>query len=86
MGFRFRKSFKIIPGMRLNVGKNGPSVSLGSRVAKATFSRRGTRTTYSIPGTGVSYSKNSKGCLVLIGILTFIFFASAGAVAAIFVR
>ena len=33
MGFNFRKSFKIAPGVKLNVSKKGiSSVSLGERV------------------------------------------------------
>lgn len=29
MAFRFRRSFKVAPGVRVNVGKKGPSVSVG---------------------------------------------------------
>lgn len=43
MGFRFRKSFKVAPGIRLNVSKSGLSTSVGPRGAKVNFSSRGTR-------------------------------------------
>lgn len=57
MGFNFRKSFKIAPGLRLNVGKKGiSSVSIGGKGARVNLSKKGTRTTVGIPGTGLSYS------------------------------
>jgi hypothetical protein len=54
--FRFRRSFRILPGVRLNFGKRSTSVSLGVRGAHVTFGKRGTRTTIDIPGTGMSYT------------------------------
>jgi uncharacterized protein DUF4236 len=60
MGFRFRKSIKILPGIRLNVGKKGiNSVSVGGRGATTNIGKHGTHTTYSIPGTGISYRTGS---------------------------
>lgn len=56
MAFRFRKSFKIAPGVRLNVGKRGGSLSIGGRGATVNISSRGTRATFGIPGTGIGYS------------------------------
>ncbi|KJV38198.1 DUF4236 domain-containing protein [Acinetobacter brisouii] len=57
MGLNFRKSFKIAPGVRLNVGKKGlSSVSLGGKGVKINVGKKGTRTTLSAPGTGLSYS------------------------------
>jgi len=57
MGFGFRKSFKIAPGVRLNVGKKGvSSVSIGGKGARVNVGKKGTRTTLSAPGTGLSYS------------------------------
>ncbi|QXW27212.1 DUF4236 domain-containing protein [Acinetobacter johnsonii] len=57
MGFGFRKSFKIAPGVRLNVGKKGiSSVSVGGKGARVSVGKKGTRTTISAPGTGLSYS------------------------------
>lgn len=57
MGFRFRKSFNILPGVRVNVGKNGASLSVGPRGAKLTIGPKGTRVTAGIPGTGLSYTE-----------------------------
>jgi len=50
---------KIAPGVRLNMSKSGPSLSVGDRGATANFSKRGTRTTVGIPGTGLSYPSSS---------------------------
>jgi|WetSurSiteA1Bulk_404760.scaffolds.fasta_scaffold00013_45 uncharacterized membrane protein len=60
MGFRFRKSIKIAPGVRVNIGKKGSSVSIGGKGATVNVSKKGTRTTVGIPGTGISYSKTLK--------------------------
>jgi hypothetical protein len=60
MGFRFRRSIKILPGIRLNVAKRGISTSIGVRGAHVTFGRTGTRSTVGLPGTGISYSTVSK--------------------------
>ncbi len=53
---RFRRTIKIAPGVRLNIGKTGVSTSVGVRGANVTFGRRGTTSTVGIPGTGLSYS------------------------------
>ena len=56
MGFRFRKSIKIIPGVKLNVTKNGiSSVSVGKRGASVNIGKKGVKSTVGIPGTGLSY-------------------------------
>lgn len=60
MGFRYRKSVKLLPGVRLNLAKSGISTSFGGRGATVNVSKRGVRTTLSIPGTGLSYSTMSK--------------------------
>src|ERR1700719_195621 len=60
MGFRFRRSFKVAPGFRLNFSKSGVSTSVGRRGLWFTIGPRGTRTTVGIPGTGLSYTEQSK--------------------------
>jgi hypothetical protein len=42
MGFRFRKSINIIPGVRLNLSNGAPSLSVGPRGASVSFGSRGT--------------------------------------------
>jgi len=56
VGFRFRRSIGIIPGVRLNFGRRGTSVSLGVRGAHMTVGPTGVRKTVGIPGTGMSYT------------------------------
>lgn len=56
MGFRFRRSVRVLPGVRLNFGKSGVSTSVGGKGATVNFSKRGTRTTVGVPGTGLSHS------------------------------
>ena len=58
MGFRFRKSIKLFPGLRLNLSKSGVSASVGVKGATVNISDRGTRGTVGIPGSGISYSEN----------------------------
>ena len=58
MGFRFRKSVRLFPGVRLNFSTRGTSLSVGKRGATVNFSKRGTRLSLGIPGTGLSYQTN----------------------------
>ena len=56
MGFRFRRSLRLAPGIRINLSKTGASLSLGRRGATLNFSGRGTKATVGLPGSGLSYS------------------------------
>ena len=56
MGFRFRKSFKIAPGIRVNLGKSGiTSVSVGKRGASLNIGKKGVYANIGLKGTGLSY-------------------------------
>ena len=57
MGFRFYKSFRILPGVRLNLSKSGISTTLGIPGANINLRRGRRRTTFGLPGTGLSYIK-----------------------------
>jgi hypothetical protein len=58
MGWRFRRSIKVLPGVRLNVGKSGfTSVSVGGRGARMTFGKKGVSQTIGIPGTGIAFTR-----------------------------
>ena len=58
MGLRFRKSITILPGVKLNLGKTGASVSVGTKGLHANLHTSGKlTTTASLPGTGISYVK-----------------------------
>lgn len=54
MGFRFRKSLSILPGVRLNIGKKGLGISAGVKGARVGVGSKGTYTSVGIPGTGIS--------------------------------
>lgn len=61
MAFRFRKSKKILPGVKLNIGKKSASVTLGGKLFRKTFGTTGNETTsVSIPGTGVYATSTHK--------------------------
>jgi hypothetical protein len=61
MGFRFRKSFSLIPGIKLNLSKSGPSISVGGHGMTTNFSAKGTKETVGLPGSGLSYSQSQRG-------------------------
>jgi hypothetical protein len=53
MGFRFRRSLKIAPGFRVNIGKRGfMSVSVGDRGFRSTFGKKGVRHTVGLLALG----------------------------------
>ena len=61
MGWRFRKTIKLAPGIKLNVGKKGiTSATLGKRGASINIGSKGAYTNIGIPGTGLSYRKKIK--------------------------
>jgi hypothetical protein len=61
MGWRFRRSYKILPGLRMNISSRGvSSFSFGGRGVTVNMSKRGTKTTYGLPGTGISYQTQTK--------------------------
>ncbi len=58
MGLRFRRSVKICDGLKLNFGKTGMSVTVGSGPLKKTFNTNGNvTTTVGIPGTGIYWTE-----------------------------
>ena len=62
MGLRFRKSIKILPGVRVNYGLHSTSLSIGGKGFRTTYSSTGRVTrSVGIPGTGISYVTSSGG-------------------------
>lgn len=55
MAWRFRHSFKVIPGVRLNLSKRGLSASIGGAPFTVNLGPRGIYGTASLPGTGISF-------------------------------
>lgn len=61
MGLRFRKSVKICDGLRLNFGKTGASLTVGSGPFKKTFNTNGNvTTTVGLPGTGIYWTETER--------------------------
>jgi DNA-directed RNA polymerase subunit RPC12/RpoP len=61
MGWRFRQSFKILPGLKLNLSKTGLSASIGGAPFTINVGTRGLMATASIPGTGISFRQRISG-------------------------
>ena len=57
---RFMKRIRLFPGIRLNLGKRGASVSVGPRGLTTTLGSSGIRQTVGGPGTGLSWSRKIK--------------------------
>ncbi len=59
MGFRFRRSMKILPGVRLTVGKSSVGISAGVRGARVSLNSSGRVTTSAgIPGSGLYWTES----------------------------
>ena len=57
MAWRYRKSFKILPGVRVNLNKKSRSITIGGKFARTTFSNTGRVTnSVSVPGTGLYHT------------------------------
>lgn len=54
MGIRFRRSIKLAPGLRMNLGLGGLGLSVGPRGANIGIGSRGAYANVGIPGTGLS--------------------------------
>ena len=54
MSLRFRRSIRILPGIRVNLSKSGASLSVGGPGASINVGNRGVTRTVGIPGTGIS--------------------------------
>lgn len=67
MGFRFRKRVKLLPGIHLNVGKTGLSVSAKAGPVSITKGRGRTTSTIGIPGSGFSHTAVSRNASAVAG-------------------
>jgi hypothetical protein len=89
MAWRFRRSVRLLPGVRLNFSGSGVTTTLGPRGAHVTLGGKRTRVSTGIPGTGVSYStllpsrppqgqRSSSGGLWLVALIVVIVMARCG--------
>jgi hypothetical protein len=59
MSLRFRKSVKLLPGVRLNISKSGISTSVGTKGATVNIKKgRKAKVTVGVPGAGISYTSS----------------------------
>src|SRR5262245_41166437 len=56
-GFQFRKSIKVLPGVRFNISKSGIGLSLGPKGAHVTTGPRGTELHLDLPGSGAYFRR-----------------------------
>ncbi len=89
MGFRYRKSFNLAPGLKMNLGKKSASVSFGEKGGHITAGTSGKITASAgLPGTGLSYTTSTGGgtkkrselpeiilAAIVVGIITLIVWA-----------
>jgi hypothetical protein len=62
VGLRFRKSFKIAPGVRLNFSNKSTGLSFGGKGLRSSINSSGRKTSsIGIPGTGLSYVTTKSG-------------------------
>jgi hypothetical protein len=60
MGQRFRKTFSLIPGIKLNIGKKSASLRFGVKGFGYTTSTVGQTVSAAVPGSGLSVSHRFK--------------------------
>ena len=54
MPVRFRRTFTLFPGVKVNVSKGGMSITVGRKGFHLNFSKRGVKQTIGLPGSGLS--------------------------------
>src|SRR4051794_19577741 len=67
MGLRFRRSIRLLPGIRWNFGLKSTSISVGGRGFHYTVGTKGARVGASLPGTGLSWSQAAPTPLQIAG-------------------
>jgi hypothetical protein len=70
--FRFRKTFSILPGVRINLSKTGVSTSLGGHGATVNIGKKGPNVTLGAPGTGLSYRTPLSSTLIILLLLVVV--------------
>lgn len=56
MPVRFRRTFTLFPGVKVNVSKGGMSLTVGRKGFHLNFSKQGVRQTTGLPGSGISHT------------------------------
>ena len=58
MAWRLYRRVRLIPGLRGNLSRSGPSLSIGHRGAWYTVGPRGRRVNLGLPGTDIFYTEH----------------------------
>ena len=84
MPLRFRRSIKLAPGIRWNIGSRGSSWTFGGHGYRTTVGHGHVRRTFGLPGTGISYttSSRSRACCCPLALFALPFFAVQAALRA----
>lgn len=72
MGLRVHRSIKILPGVKINLGLRGPSLSVGEPGATVNLGRHGARSTLGVPGTGVSWTSKLGSAGKVVGAIALV--------------
>jgi hypothetical protein len=67
--FRFRKTFSILPGVKINLSKTGLSTSVGGKGATFNIGHGKRNVTLGVPGTGLSYRTQASSQLIILGVV-----------------
>jgi Protein of unknown function (DUF4236) len=70
--FRFRKTFSVLPGVKINLSKTGVSTSLGGKGATLNVGHGKRNVTLGIPGTGLSYRTPASTQLVIAAVVVVV--------------
>ncbi len=67
--FRFRKTFSVLPGVKINLSKTGVSTSVGGKGATLNVGHGKKMVTVGVPGTGLSYRTQASTQLVIAAVV-----------------
>ena len=70
--FRFRKTFSVLPGVKINLSKTGVSTSVGGKGATLNVGHGKKNVTLGIPGTGLSYRTPASTQLVVAAVVVVV--------------
>lgn len=61
MGIRFRRSIKVAPGVRFNIGRKSSSISVGNKYGRTTISTSGRKKSNGLIGENISRMIREQG-------------------------
>lgn len=70
--FRFRKTFSVLPGVKINLSKTGVSTSVGGKGATLNIGHGKQNVTLGVPGTGLSYRTPATTQLLVLAVVAVV--------------